>query len=361
MKLAQKVALSQMVTGLIALLAIYGLVIFVWVKNYEVLEEKYAQSNVRRLEYLWQKEQTMMASSVGDWAPWDDLHAFARQPHELTFVEKNLQDAAMVNLSVDIAVVTDPTGKILFAKAVDKETKKEVPVPPELFSHIRSGQDYLRNINADKPIQGILWLKDQPLILAAQRILKSDHSGESPGILIFLRKVDDFFIKELTDVVQAPVHISRAITATHQSKADGNYIRSLTPVTDIYGLASSAIYVDTPRILTQEARKQFNYFIALMGILAILITLFSMVGMQRFLLQRLKRIEVFLTQVDISEENVKQLSMDGNDELSQVASTLNRMLEKILVDRQQIEKINRQLQKEPAQKRCCNIQTNTML
>ena len=84
------------------------------------MEQNVVHENIRRAQQLWSKEQSTLVSSVGDWAPWDDLYAFARQPQNREFVEKNLQDAAMVNLQIDIVVVTDPAGKILFAKAVDQ-------------------------------------------------------------------------------------------------------------------------------------------------------------------------------------------------------------------------------------------------
>ena len=116
MKLGVKVALSQLLFGLVALVAIYGLIMFVWVKNYEQLEQNVVHDNIRRAQHLWNKEQSTLVSSVGDWAPWDDLYAFARQPQGREFVEKNLQDASMANLQIDIVAVTDPTGKILFAR-----------------------------------------------------------------------------------------------------------------------------------------------------------------------------------------------------------------------------------------------------
>ncbi len=88
MKLGLKVALSQLMIGLVALLAIYGLVMFVWVKNYEVLEQNSVHENIRRAQHLWGKEQATLVAALGDWAPWDDLFAFARQPDSREFVEK---------------------------------------------------------------------------------------------------------------------------------------------------------------------------------------------------------------------------------------------------------------------------------
>ena len=157
MKLGVKVALSQLLFGLVALLVIYGLVMIVWVKNYEQMEQNVVHENIRRAQHLWSKEQSTLVSSVGDWAPWDDLYAFARQPQNREFVEKNLQDAAMVNLQIDIVVVTDPAGKILFAKAVDQSSKNELPVPAELHRYIMPQQKFLLELAAKGSAQRSAW------------------------------------------------------------------------------------------------------------------------------------------------------------------------------------------------------------
>ena len=163
MKLGVKVALSQLLFGLVALLVIYGLVMIVWVKNYEQMEQNVVHENIRRAQHLWSKEQSTLVSSVGDWAPWDDLYAFARQPQNREFVEKNLQDAAMVNLQIDIVVVTDPAGKILFAKAVDQSSKNELPVPAELHRYIMPQQKFLLELQQKVPLSGVLWLENRPV------------------------------------------------------------------------------------------------------------------------------------------------------------------------------------------------------
>ena len=359
MKLGVKVALSQLIMGLVALLAIYGLVMFVWVKNYELLEQNAVHDNIQRTQHLWGKEQVTLVSAVGDWAPWDDLFDFARQPDSREFVEKNLQDASMANLQVDIAVVTDPVGKILFVKAIDQDAKREVPVPDQLQRHIMPGQKYLQGLQGETPLNGVLWLENQPVLLAAQRIFKSDHSGESPGILVFLRKVDEKLLKEMADIVQAPVFITAGQSVLSQGEkhdqhlhanADERFIRAMLPVTDLYGNVAFAIVIDTARSFTLEAQKQFKFFIGLMFFLIVAIVVISTAGLHLLVLRRLKQIDDYLKQVDILTGDVKKIEIAGNDELTQVATTVNHLLDKIAVDRQQIEQINRQLQEELAER-----------
>ena len=80
----------------------------------------------------------------------------------------------MANLQIDIVVVTDPAGKILFAKAVDQSSKNELPVPTELHRYIMPQQKFLLELQQKVPLSGVLWLENRPVFLAAQRIFKSD-------------------------------------------------------------------------------------------------------------------------------------------------------------------------------------------
>lgn len=359
MKLGVKVALSQLLFGLVALLVIYGLVMIVWVKNYEQMEQNVVHENIRRAQHLWSKEQSTLVSSVGDWAPWDDLYAFARQPQNREFVEKNLQDAAMVNLQIDIVVVTDPAGKILFAKAVDQSSKNELPVPTELHRYIMPQQKFLLELQQKVPLSGVLWLENRPVFLAAQRIFKSDHSGDSPGILIFLRIVDEKMMQEMADILQAPVKIIAGAEVFskieqhdgHGHDVAGEVIRAYIPVKDLSGTTTFAVAIDTVRTFYLEVRRQVGYFLLLMVCLVGAIVALSITGLNLIIIRRLRQIDTFLKQVDISGGVVQKIALSGRDELSQVAATVNQMLERIAADSQRIEQINIQLQEELSERK----------
>ena len=127
MKLGTKIAVSHLAFGALSIIAIYVLVVMVWVKSYDQLEENLVHDNIRRTQFIWNKERDTLKLIVSDWAPWDELYEFARNPQEPKFVKDNLQDAAMANLQINIAVVTDPSGKILFSKAIDMEKKDGNP------------------------------------------------------------------------------------------------------------------------------------------------------------------------------------------------------------------------------------------
>lgn len=174
MKLQNKIALSNLMVGIFAILAIYGLVVMVWVKSYDRLELDLVRENIRRAQSIWNREQETLRQIVSDWAPWDDLYEFARNPQDQKFVKDNLQDSAMMNLRVDIAAVTDSAGKILFTKAIDADKKQETAVPPSLRQFVAPGKSYLDALDNEKSATGILWMDNRPFLLSAQRILRSD-------------------------------------------------------------------------------------------------------------------------------------------------------------------------------------------
>ena len=355
MKLGARIAISHTIFGLIAVMAIFLLVDQVWVKTFEQLEQKTVRENVNRARLIWNKEQETLKSIVGDWAPWDDLYEFARNPLEPKFVKDNLQDSAMVNLRIDAVAVTDPSGKILFAKAIDMGQKQEIPLSVEFHRHIRPDQLFFAELPGDKSANGVVWMDNMPILLSAQRIHKSDKTGVSPGILVFLRKVDSELLAEITDIVQAPVRIESNETyrtLVNEKENDDirqqtdTHIKSYLPIQDLYGNIPFVLTVETSRSLSLEVQRHLKYFIAVLTALIGVIILLSIVDLNRMVVRRLQIIDSFLKQPDIVTGEIKQLAIEGNDELTQVTVSMNEMLERIAGSHREIGQLNAALQAE---------------
>lgn len=355
MKLGARIAISHTIFGLIAVMAIFLLVDRVWVKTFEQLEQNAVRENVNRARLIWNKEQETLKAIVGDWAPWDDLYAFARNPQDQKFVKDNLPDSAMANLRIDAVAVTDPSGKILFAKAIDMGQKQEIPLSAELHRHLRPDQLFFAELQGDKSANGVLWMDNMPILLSAQRIHKSDKTGVSPGILVFLRKVDSELLSEITDIVQAPVRIeSNETYRTLVNEKEGDdvrqqtetHIKSYLPMQDLYGNIPFVLTVETSRSLSLEVQRHLKYFIVvLIGLIGVIIIL-SIMHLNRMVVRRLQTMDAFLKQPDIVDGEIKQLAIEGNDELTQVTVSMNQMLERIAGSRREIEQLNAALQAE---------------
>ena len=355
MKLGTRIAISHSLFGLIAIFAIYLLVDQVWVKTFDQLEQKAVQENVNRARLIWNKEQKTLQSIVGDWAPWDDLYEFARNPQNRKFVVNNLPDSAMVNLRIDGVAVTDPAGRILFAKTIDTAQKQEIPVSAEIYRHIRPEQLFFTDLQGDRSATGIVWMENMPVLLAAQRILKSDKTGDSPGILIFLRKVDADLLAEITEIVQATVRVETGETYRTLVNENDNRdletkaaaaIQSLLPMRDIYGNIPFVLVVETSRSLSFEIQRHLRYFVAvLIGLIALIVFL-SIVDLNRMVVRRLENMDSFLRQVDSVDGSVRKLVIKGNDELTQVTVSMNQMLERIAKSQRENEQLNASLQAE---------------
>lgn len=357
LKLGRKVALSQLGVGMIAVLMIYGLMVSVWVKNYEQLEQTAVHANIRRTQLLWEREMDGLASIIGDWAPWDDLHAFASRSGNADFMEKNLQDSSMANLRIDFAVITDPAGTIFAAKAIDMGKKQIRDLPKEVQFYIQPDQAFLAKIGEREPLKGILWLDGKPAMVSAQRILRSDYSGPSPGILFFIRLIDEQTIGEMAEIIQIPLRIepdyqgvinaTDPITAEHRHELLGDSIhRVYLPVQDLYGNIRFALTIETPRLFVAEARKQTRAFIVFLILLISSTAILSTQIMRWLVGRRLEQVDQYLKQIEEIGERKERLEVSGQDELSQVAASINQMLDRIAASNREIEQMNRSLQLE---------------
>lgn len=267
----------------------------------------------------------------------------------------------MANLRVDIAVITDPRGSIIAAKAIDMEKKQVRELPPQVKGHIQPEQSFLERIGEKEPLKGLLWLEDKPAMVAAQRILRSDFSGSSPGILFFIRLLDEQTLADMAEVIQIPLRIdseyqsrfntAEPVAGEHRHELISEAVhRVFLPVQDLYGNVRFALVVDTPRLFLAEARKQTQAFFILLILLIASTALLSTQIMHWLVGRRLEQMDRYLKQIEEIGERKERLEVTGQDELSQVAASINQMLDRIVVSNREIEQMNRSLQLELEEK-----------
>ncbi|MZP30670.1 diguanylate cyclase [Heliobacterium undosum] len=337
MGIGRKIALLH-----ISLIMLFALVIFlmgqqVWGANYLKLERDEVADNSARSLAAWEGELERIGSLAEDWAPWDDTFDFARRPTDRTYVEKNLNDAAMANLGVDLVIIADWDGRILFAKALDLEKKSEVPVPLGWDAHIRhmSRMETLA-LGKDQRIENFVMVGQTPVLVAAHSILTSEKGGPSPGLLVFARKADNAFLRAMakrtqTDVAFLSDPTKEPVPKGHffQEPVDKDIVLGYAPLTDLYGTGGYYLVSTVPRLIYQQGQEQMGAFVVAVIAFGLFFAAVTILILRWFLLPRLQRIDDFMNAVRAGEDLSIRLDLPGNDELSKMATTMNAMLERI--------------------------------
>lgn len=345
MGISRKIALLQIIFSVSFICVILIMNQLVWEKSYLKLEQDQVEENEIRACVVWNAKFEMLGALVSDWAPWDELVDFVHNPATSKFAEDNLADSQMANLRLNLALVTDPGGRIVFAKGVDFATKAETAVPPETLAEI-SG--LIRNKvlvpEDDQYAKGFIVVDGQPLLLVMQNILTSEKQGPSPGVLIFGKYADETLFEDISKKTQVELFFQSelalpqflaGIAPSHQVTTEENILHYNT-LLDAYGNPRYLVSA-TPRSIYRQGKAQMNsllLFTVIFGVLFILITLFLL---NRMILSRVRRMDSFMNSIVYGSDYSVRLELPGGDELSKAAATMNNMLRQIEASHKKIE------------------------
>ncbi len=149
------------------------------------LEQEHARQHMLSVQHLYDRELAGLAAQAADWANWDDTYTFLAD-HNEEYIESNYPLEMFQTLGLNLAVLTDLSGQVVFSKAYDAQAEREAPPPPSLQGDLLASL-----LEPPRPLAGLLDLPEGPLLVAAEPILTSTRTGSPRGVLTFGRWLDD--------------------------------------------------------------------------------------------------------------------------------------------------------------------------
>lgn len=340
----------------------YAVVHLVWVKNYERLEQQEVRTNVKWVRQLWHRDREQLATIVGDWAPWDELYDFARQPQDRKFIGDNLTAEAMANLRADAVFATDDQGSSLFFQSRDAawEQAQGASFLAAWRQELQSREELRQELQAGKCVSGAAMLGGEPVLLAAQQIVHSDKSGPSAGVLVMMRRLEGGMLAELARTLEARLTVQAGTAElAGLSWADDHWqevpaadrLRAYVPLTGLSGETAVVLSLETDRLVHREVQQQYTYFFLLTAAVLAVSIFISIRGLEVLVARRLRKIDAFLQGVRELGAPAGKLELASRDELGQVATNINQMLARIAASHRKIEELNASLQRELAERR----------
>lgn len=165
------------------------------------MEETHAYAHLRSLLYTYRNELAGLSAQTNDWANWDDTYQFMADRNE-EYLTSNYLPEMFQTLSLNLAVLTDLSGQVVFSMAYDAQADGggEVPPPPSVWDGSLTSL-----LDPQQSLAGLLILPEGPLLFAAEPILTSDESGPSRGVLLFGRWPDREMIARFEGVTQSQI------------------------------------------------------------------------------------------------------------------------------------------------------------
>lgn len=273
-----------LLAGLIALVVIASNAFIT--HNIVQLEQEHARQHIVAIRHIYDNELTGLAASAADWGNWDDTYQFMVD-HNEDYLTANYTLEALQTLDLAVAMLVDTSGQVIFSKAYDAQTEREVPPPSALLQ-----SDFLAAlVTPPRSLTGLLSLPEGPLLFAAEPILTSTRAGPPRGTLFFGRWLDDMVLarfeliahSEITLALWQSSTLSPDFTEARQrlSATQPTYVHALsdeqiafyTVLFDVHGEPAVIVRVINERDIYQHSLASRALYTALLIMFAGTMTL----------------------------------------------------------------------------------------
>ncbi|MEG4043814.1 CHASE4 domain-containing protein [Microcoleus sp. Pol17_C1] len=318
-------------------------------------EEQEATQVVKGVLNVFGQTADDFNSRFADWSSWDDTYTFI-QNRNSKFIASNLIPEGLANIRVNIAIFVNTSGKIVYSTGLDSQKLKLTPVPEALKRRISLSDPLLQHPNAKSSLAGILLLPSGPILITSRPILTTKSTGPIRGTLIFGRNLDAAGIAKVSKITRLPLIVHSVnegrLPADFQqareklSEKKPIWVRPLSEesiagyalIRDIYNKPALLLRVDIPREIYRQGQISLLYLLGSVALAGVGLVGCTLLLLERLVLSRLSGLAKAVNHVSSSQDLSMRLPVTGEDELSDLAHTINGMLSAIAqADSEQLE------------------------
>lgn len=331
-------------TTLFLVLLLYGISETFFLGSFANLEDRTVLQNVDRAQLALSSDIDQLNSTETDWASWNETYAFIMDRNH-NYITANLNTETLTNLRLNLMLFIDSSGQLVFAKMMNLDARKEMPIPQNLLKNLfKKGSLICRN--ESDMFKGIALLPEGSLLISSQPILTSEGNGPVRGTLIIGRYLDSE-LTHLSELTQLPLacqrindsNMSSDFAAVRSSILNGkpvlvnplseNSIAGYALIKDIYGDPALILRVDLQRDIYRQGQSAVYYlsiYILLIGLIFAIVILFLL---DKTFLSRIGSLVLDVRNIGLSGDVSMRIPVAGKDELSSLSCNINEMLDKI--------------------------------
>ncbi len=293
-------------------------------------EQEYTRQAVEGVLSLLAQTEDDFNSRFSDWSAWDDTYDFIKDANK-NYIASNLNPQTLANLKVNLVLLIQPSGKIVFGTGFDLRQRRNTSIPPALRSHLYTNDLLLKHVSPKSSLTGILLLPEKAMLVTSQPILTSEGKGPIRGTLIVGRTLDAQAIKKLSNMARLSLSIYQLnqkrmpsdIQAVRYSLSAQNSIilRPLNEqiiagyvlLSDIYGKPALILRVDVPREIYKQGQNNRRYLITFVLMVGLIFSVVLLLLLQQLIVffQQRQQAEAALSESEQRYALVVQGTNDG--------------------------------------------------
>lgn len=343
MRLREKVFWSIVLTlfALIVLLSSTASILIL--SNARELEERRISDNHLRVQGYIEGERSRLAFLSQDWGFWTETYNLV-SGIDTNYFDRNINKESLVNFAVNTVMFTHMSNGIVWTTDFDIERKEQVPTPDERARAITGNPLLMHTPDARKPVAGFMMIGKQPTLLASAPILTSNYEGPAAGSLVFVRNLDEGFLKLMAERIRLPVRIW-TIDEFREDPAHGDLIDSLMRPgagkatrhddekkyvyigeRDMSGQLAAIVEFSFTRDIYYQALRQMGILILSIFLSAHAFGAVIWRILKKHVLNRLGVMNEEVAAIKETRDMSRRIGISGSDEISELGHEVNRML-----------------------------------
>ena len=327
--------------GVVLVGFVVTLAVIIWafsVKSVSEAEVREAEKDLVRAETYLQNTLSGMEAFVYDWSAWDDTFEFVETQVQ-AYIEENLGAYVFEAFEIDALVISDLGKSPVYAEAYDAEQEDATALNPDTLNALLEKSELFSS-----PDDSVTWAGYAQLSEGLAQVVSMpvslEEEGEVNGTFLAVRYLDDAFMSQLEQntATETSLSVGRADFTTDESSLSAITEAAVTLSASLPTLTGEPVQVviEHPRSLYRQGIRGATALIILLFTLSLVFGVLTLVFVERLLLSRLTRLSHWVDDITRSGDLSQRLEVVGVDELAQLSTNINGMLETLQRSYQQL-------------------------
>jgi len=352
MNLRNRALLTLGLTFFAFFILIAAVMLSVTLSGLDRIEREEMLRSVNQTESALHAESSSLLSTTQDWAWWDETDQFVRNENP-GYLEENTGLDSLATLHLNLFMILDGDGNIIFGRTLPPDLRSEEPVPEDLAAVIRNTSSLVSHAADDPGTSGILLAPGGPYVITSVPILPSNRSGPAHGSLVMgrylvhdpLRRINEMTGFDVgiiqpdhersgrvlpAEVRALPENENLALVAENDSWMSG-----YTQISDVSG-RGMILMVTQERQLYRTGFANILTYLFLLFLWAVMTGLIVLIVMDRVVLRRMGLLADHVRSLSGRSEEVPAPVLSGNDELAELENTIISSRRDLLVREEQL-------------------------
>lgn len=309
-------------------------------------EKMHLAADVERVLHLFAEEGWELQAKISFLAQRDDTCAFVKRPSP-DYVRSNLPDAVLAAQRLDLIAFIDSTGKVVFGKAFYCDQGWRPVLPEGFIKSLAAGEGcFSRMIKASGGVSGLSLLPKGPALVTVVPVMPGTSTGPSPGAIIAGRYLDPEEVKHLArkagltidvwaltpiekmppDAVMAAQTLREGPRKLYTQLLGPDAVAGYTLVKGLCGEPVLLLRVTTSRTVYQQGQRSLLYLFIILVAVGALLSGMTIFIFYQTVLSRLARLSAAVRRIGMEGDLTARVEVAGDDELTNLAHEINKML-----------------------------------